>query len=86
MDTHADQSAPPGARISRERLDLELLRRGWSAADLATAARVSATTISGARNGRRISPRTLRQIAVALTAAPTVVGVDALLGVTDVQP
>jgi transcriptional regulator with XRE-family HTH domain len=67
-------------QVSRDRLDLELSRRGWTAADLALAAQVSPATISGARHGRRVSPRTLRRLASALTDAPTIAGVDLLLG------
>jgi len=60
----ATGAAPSGGRIRRDRLDLELFRRGWTAADFA----------------RRVSPRTLRRLALALTAAPTIAGVDVLLG------
>jgi hypothetical protein len=75
------EAAHNGVLIRRDRLDLELFRRGWTAADLAQAARVSPATISGARHGHRVSPRTLRRLALALTAAPTIAGVDELLGV-----
>ena len=65
--------------ISRTRLDRELAYRGWTAGDLARAAGISAATLSGARNGRRVSHRTLRLIALALSRAPVVAGIEALL-------
>jgi transcriptional regulator with XRE-family HTH domain len=65
--------------VSRSRLDRELIRRGWTANDLALAAGVSAATLSGARHGRRVAPRTLRKIALALSKAPVVAGIEELL-------
>lgn len=67
------------ARVSRERLDRELACRGWNANDLAHAAGVSAATISGARRGGRIAPRTLRKIVLALTGVPVIPGVAEIL-------
>jgi transcriptional regulator with XRE-family HTH domain len=57
----------------------ELARRGWSAADLARAARVSAPTISAALAGRPISAQSLRLIAAALTKAPVIDVIDSLI-------
>ena len=65
--------------LSRSRLDQELVRRGWTANDLALAAGVSAGTLSGARHGRPVAPRTLRKIALALSKAPVVAGIEELL-------
>jgi len=65
--------------VSRERLDRELAYRGWSASDLARAAGVSAATLSVARQGRPIAPLTLKKIAIALSRAPVVPGLEALL-------
>ena len=67
------------ARVSRDRLDRELACRGWTANDLARAAGVSAATISGVRKGGRVAPLTLRKIAIALTQAEVVPGVEQLL-------
>jgi len=65
--------------VSRERLDHELACRGWNASDLARAAGLSAATISGARQGGRVAPMTLRKIVLALTKAPVIPGVAELL-------
>jgi transcriptional regulator with XRE-family HTH domain len=68
-----------GVRISPERLDRELARRGWNATELAKASGCSPSTISGALRGRRVNNETLRKIADALLNAPVVPGVDSLL-------
>ena len=67
------------SRLNASRLDRELACRGWTANDLAAAARVSPATISAARRGRPMNHRTLRKIADALLKAPMVIGVDVLL-------
>ena len=67
------------SRLNASRLDRELACRGWTANDLATAARVSPATISAARRGRPMNHRTLRKIADALVRAPVIAGVDVLL-------
>ncbi|MGH7641584.1 MAG: hypothetical protein ACRENX_00955 [Candidatus Dormibacteria bacterium] len=66
--------------LARDRLRLELARRGWAGVDLARAARLSAPTISAALAGKPVAARTLRRIAMALSDAPPVAGVDAILG------
>ena len=68
-----------GSWLSRIRLDHELVLRGWTAADLSRASGVSPTTISGARHGKYVSPGTLRRLAIAITKAPLVGGVERLL-------
>lgn len=68
-------------RLSRTRLDFELARRGWTASDLARSAGLSAATLSGARHGRQVAPRTLHKIALALSKAPVVEGIEELLEV-----
>ena len=68
-----------GVRINPARLDRELARRGWSATDLAQASGCSASTISSARRGRKVTHETLRKIADALLGAPVVPGIDNLL-------
>jgi transcriptional regulator with XRE-family HTH domain len=67
------------ARIKVDRLRLELARRGWHASDLASAASVSAPTITSAMNGRPVSARTIAKIARALLTAPVIAGVEELL-------
>jgi len=65
--------------LATDRLRLEIARRGWSHADLARAARVSAPTITAAMAGRPVAARTLRRIAMALAEAVPVPGVDSIL-------
>ena len=67
--------------LDPERLELELVRRGWNASDLAAASGCSAATISAARNGRPLTSATISKIARALRDSPVVPGVDDLLGV-----
>jgi len=68
-----------GVVINRERLKLELARRGWNGTELAQAAGVSRPTISAIMTGRPVRSRTVTQIVKALTAAPVIEGVDELL-------
>jgi transcriptional regulator with XRE-family HTH domain len=68
-----------GVRVDAGRLEYELVRRGWDAADLAQAAGVSQGTLSSARRGRRINQRTLVRLATALARQPVVAGVEILL-------
>ncbi len=57
-----------GIALNTEALDREIARRDWTS--LARAAGLWEATISTARSGKRISPQTLRMIAVALTRRP----------------
>lgn len=61
------------------RLRHEMLRRGWSAAELARASRVSHATVCGALSGRPISNRSLACLAHALAKAPVIAGVEDLV-------
>ncbi|MGO9198397.1 MAG: helix-turn-helix domain-containing protein [Acidimicrobiales bacterium] len=61
------------------RLRQEIARRGWSAIDLARAARLSPATVSAALNGRAISAVSVSLIAKALTATPPEAAIDRLL-------
>ena len=70
-----------GVRLDAARLEYELIRRGWDAADLAVAAGVSQGTLSGARQGKRINQRTLIRLATALSKQPVVPEVEILLEV-----
>lgn len=55
-----------------ERMRFEMTRRGWSASDLARAARISPATVSAALAGRRVASRSLACIAHALAKAPVI--------------
>ncbi len=68
-----------GIALNTEALDREIARRGWTSRDLARAAGLCEATICTARSGKRISPQTLRMIAVALTKAAPVSAIDSLL-------
>ena len=65
--------------LARDRLRLEMARRGWGNADLARAAQVSAPTVTAALAGRPVAPRTVLRIAIALAKTPPVTGVDSIL-------
>lgn len=65
--------------VDPARLRQEIARRGWSPIDLARAARLSPATVSAAMSGRPIAASSLRLIAKALAAAPTVDVIDRLL-------
>ena len=67
------------ARISRARLDRELVLRGWTAQDLARRSGVSGATISAARHGQPVRPSSIHRIVTALLRAPIVDGVAELL-------
>lgn len=67
-------------RVHAERLRFELARRGWDACDLATAAGLSAATVSAAIRGRHVSTATLRKMVLALSRAPVLPGIDELVG------
>jgi hypothetical protein len=60
------------------RLRQEMTRRGWAATDLARA-RLSQATISTALAGRPVAARSLALIAKALSQAPILDVVDALI-------
>ena len=59
-----------GLAVRADVLAREVARRGWTLADLAKAAGLSGATMTAARAGRPISPRSLRRIAAALASAP----------------
>lgn len=68
-----------GIALNKDTLDRELARRGWTSRDLARAAGLCEATICTARSGKRVSPQTIRLIAVALTKAAPVKAIDLLL-------
>ena len=61
------------------RLRREMLRRGWSAAELARASRLSHATVCSALSGKLISSRSLACIAHALAKAPVIAAVEDLV-------
>jgi lambda repressor-like predicted transcriptional regulator len=61
------------------RLRQEMTRRGWAATDLAREARLSHATISTALAGKPVAEKSLALIAGALTRAPVIRIVDALI-------
>lgn len=67
-------------RLSRARLELELVRRGWTGQDLALAAGLSAATVSAAMRGRAVHASTVRRMAIALQRAPVIEAMEILLG------
>jgi len=56
--------------VDAQRLRQEIARRGWSAVDLARAARLSPATVSAALSGRPIAATSLNLMARALAEAP----------------
>lgn len=62
------------------RLRFEMVRRGWSAVDLAREARLSPATISAALAGRPIAAKSLDLIADAFTRVSARKAIDGLLG------
>ena len=66
--------------LDRQRLDRELALRGLTARELAALAGVGEATISRARNGRTVTPATMRKLAVALTSVPVVTGAADIIG------
>ncbi|MGO9583572.1 MAG: hypothetical protein ACLP36_12250 [Acidimicrobiales bacterium] len=65
--------------VRRAHLRQEMARRGWDAIDLARASRLSPATVSAALAGRPIAAKSLTLIAGALSRAPIVESIDALL-------
>lgn len=65
--------------INPLRLRHELARRGWTVADLSARAGVSAATLSAVMAGRPVRPTTAKRIALAISKAPVVDGMDRIL-------
>jgi len=68
-----------GIRLDRDRLDRELALRGLTAHQLSALAKVAPATLSRARHGHPVTPRTLSKLAMALTRVPVVPGAADLL-------
>jgi transcriptional regulator with XRE-family HTH domain len=67
------------AKVNRERLQREMLLRGWDGIDLAFHARVSPATVSHALRGLPVSTTTIRKLALALSNASVIAGAEDLL-------
>jgi transcriptional regulator with XRE-family HTH domain len=65
--------------IDPDRLRLELARRGWTARELSVRSGASGPTLSAVMAGRGVRPGTIKRIALALSQAPVVEGIDSLL-------
>jgi transcriptional regulator with XRE-family HTH domain len=68
-----------GAIVHAGRLRFEMLRRGWSAADLAKQSGVSQATVSAALNGKAIAARSVAMLASALARTPARDMIDVLI-------
>lgn len=68
-----------GVRLNPVRLRHELAARGLQSVDVARLTGLSAATLSAAMQGRPISPRTLRKIALTLALEPILPGGEELL-------
>ena len=68
-----------GVRVRADRLRRQMFVRGMTGAELAHRSGTSQATISHCLNGRRVSPRTLRRICLALAKADAIEGADDLL-------
>lgn len=66
-------------QLDPSRLGREMASRGWTRGEMANAAGVCLTTISAALAGRPISPSSFRRIALALSRAEPISGVEKLL-------
>ena len=73
-------------RLDASRLRRELARRGLDQQTCASAARISAATMSAAAAGKPVRVGTARAIADALTRAPVIDELDVLLAEQAVKP
>ena len=73
------RSGPVSVVVHAGRLRFEMVRRGWSASDLARESRLSAATISAALAGRPIAAKSLDLIADTFTRVPARQAIDSLL-------
>lgn len=70
---------PVSVIVHAGRLRFEMVRRGWSASDLARESRLSPATISAALAGRPISAKSLDLIGGAITRVPARKAIDSLI-------
>jgi DNA-binding Xre family transcriptional regulator len=68
-----------GVLVRPEHLEREMVRRGWTSADLARFARVSPATVTAMRTGKAVSPHSVHAVARALASSPPLDGIDGLL-------
>jgi transcriptional regulator with XRE-family HTH domain len=60
------------ARINHRRLRREMASRGWNASDVAQLAGLSPATLTAVLQGRSVSPRTIRKIALVIARTPAI--------------
>ena len=72
-------SGPVSVIVHAGRLRFEMVRRGWSASDLARESRLSPATISAALAGRPIAAKSLDLIAETFTRVPARQAIDGLI-------
>ena len=72
-----------GVVVHAGRLRLEMVRRGWSAADLARESGISQATISAALSGKAVAARSIGLLASALARMPPSEVIDGLLRSSD---
>lgn len=72
-------SSPVSVIVHPGRLRFEMVRRGWSASDLAREARLSPATISAALAGRPIAAKSLDLIGEAFTRVSARKAIDELI-------
>ena len=70
---------PVSVTVHPGRLRFEIVRRGWSASDLAREARLSPATISAALGGRPIAAKSLDLIGDAFTRVAAKKAIDELI-------
>jgi len=69
----------PQITFNLQALTAQLAARGWTNADLARASGVAASTLTSVFAGKPTPARTLRAIAKALAAEPTLPGAEGLV-------
>lgn len=67
------------ARLNSKQLRFEMARRGLTGSELARRAHLSPGTVSQAVNGRRVAPRTMSKLTIALLDIKPISGLDELL-------
>jgi transcriptional regulator with XRE-family HTH domain len=65
--------------VRNTQLRFQMVRRGWSASDLARESRLSPATISAALAGRPIAAKSLDLIAATFTRVPARQAIDGLI-------
>ena len=81
--SHGSASRRYSVAVKADELRQQMRLRGLTGAELARRAKVSATTVSHALNGRRIHPAKLHRIAIELHKAEPMPGAETLLVADD---